>query len=1651
MGWFSMGLAAHAKTAQAIVFVFLAAHQGLVAGEPVSDWLPRCAPECRDGRDLTGTLPTTIGTYGLTRLDVYINSPIHGTLPTELGDLTGLTRIWFHNNVLTGSLPTELCRLSNLEAALEISENSLTGSMPTCLGRLSKIEVLSLYANELRFFIPTEIGRMAGLDRLWLHRNSLNGTIPTQIGQMPSLRWLHLSDNSLIGPIPSEVGASGTASLQYLDLDGNALNGSVPTQIGRLTELRRLHLFGNALTGSIPTQIGACTQVADMALDSNSLTGHIPSEVARMAALEQLYLFSNSLSGSLPAAHLGGLTSLAQLRIYNNALGGPIPAELGLLSTSLLQILAYGNALTGTLPSELAKLTRLQTLNLADNRLFRDLDQGLDQLYLDREPWKLLPDSLISLDLSGNSLSGTVPEDIDEGLPKSLTFLSLANASLVGTLPDALERSGALVVLDLSRNAWSGTLPAFVARTTIEVETLEYCAAGKQPPNKLPALFCEDCPVGSFKAEEGQADCTTCEDALGDALRTTQDPGATSSDACVCPPGTTFAPFVINGKVQCACPAGEGFDEFGRDCVPCPVGQYKDAAGNTLCRQCADLGAADLTTAEAGASSVDDCICPAGLFRADGKEGGDVSCKACDAVSMDCSAGGASLESLVLRPGFFRASSNTTDVRRCPIPEACVGGDGTTPAPGNALAAANGTEAAVVNYCAPHHMGPYCALCEEGFYLDADRRCAACRANSVVLAVAMVVAVAAVVAGVAWLGRRYPATAVTAKVIGRSLLAFVQAVLLVDRAYGAVLPDAFSSFLEPFRMLSFDGLLSAGLSCYGFGGYHATLYAISLAPLGVFALSLAYHAWRLPRALKAGALCKLLLDACLPALLAAYVLLPSATTVIFSAWSFESIDTKAANQIHVLRADVSVVYDSPAHQGHLVPAGVAGAAYAAVPALIFAVLRRPDSPLRFLADGYAERVPWWEALESTRQLLLAGVTVVLGLSFRSQLDAADATPAQVTAYTSAAQIVFAIAVQVCFGYLAANVRPLESDVHHLVHTASHLALPLVQTFALANHLAALGGEGLLSEPLGAMMVAAVIAALALAPPALAVSAFRERAKTVLRDATTGARVRAVPPSDDYTFHAFLSHVWATGQDQVAVLKEALTDAQPGLRVFRDLDDLSDTGALEDLVRQTQVMVFFLSRGFFDSANCRREVLAAFRLDKPLVVVVETAEAHGGGSTAAAELRAECERCGDAEVAALAPRLFGDARAIVPWYREPAYGRASVLQVCEQLWRHGALEPAPPPTARGDAMSSLKLGLPPPWSLEPLMAASLAEAGLVAALQEHSLLSLTRTGLGRGTRAAKGPSEATGSAGGSSPSSSGDGSPGALQAYYLPEPAVDFAPVRLGWLLAARAAPHTEASMPFEDQVRRVPAAAAVLLLGPDTFGHGGVATTAASLNAFEIHLAGLAGDADALGEGPRLLLLPKGEAWGQRAPPGKVLPLGTLCEAIGVDLSRLQQLPDMGANRGGPLAAARDAIKAGNAVVVAWPKHPLLVRRVLAAVHSGLPLVTAILEGVPEAVSFRHVLHSAPVALREDAAASRALFGRIALPFRPGGAHEPVSLAALGGACRAALLGAPWHQQAQGRLFRRGRLPRALPNSPSSASGGRALAVAEVVPKQNPG
>jgi len=121
-------------------------------------------------------------------------------------------------------------------------------------------------------------------------------------------------------------------------------------------------------------------------------------------------------------------------------------------------------------------------------------------------------------------------------------------------------------------------------------------------------------------------------------------------------------------------------------------------------------------------------------------------------------------------------------------------------------------------------------------------------------------------------------------------------------------------------------------------------------------------------------------------------------------------------------------------------------------------------------------------------------------------------------------------------------------------------------------------------------------------------------------------------------------VWSTGQDQVAVIKRQLLRMVHGLSIFLDVDDLEDIGALERYIDETMVMLIFLSRGYFQSRNCLREVRAAMERARPIILVLETDETKGG--FALADAREECPE----ELRDFVFGASGDERAVIPWHR-----------------------------------------------------------------------------------------------------------------------------------------------------------------------------------------------------------------------------------------------------------------------------------------------------------------------------------------------------------------------------------------------------------------
>ena len=198
---------------------------------------------------------------------------------TVRGTPPRVTGLRLHPKNLTGTLPTALGSLTGL-IDLDLAANELTGSIPTQLGSLTKLQWLDLHDNQLSGGIPADLGDLGNLLQLDLRDNDLTGSIPTGLadsGDLGSLKDLFLANNALTGAIPTQLGNLST--LRYLRLDNNALTGSIPTQLGGLSNLQALYLHANTLTGSIPAELGNLSILRRLYVHDTGWTGTVPPGV----------------------------------------------------------------------------------------------------------------------------------------------------------------------------------------------------------------------------------------------------------------------------------------------------------------------------------------------------------------------------------------------------------------------------------------------------------------------------------------------------------------------------------------------------------------------------------------------------------------------------------------------------------------------------------------------------------------------------------------------------------------------------------------------------------------------------------------------------------------------------------------------------------------------------------------------------------------------------------------------------------------------------------------------------------------------------------------------------------------------------------------------------------------------------------------------------------------------------------------------------------------------------------------------------------------------------------------------------------------------------------------------------------------------------
>ncbi|CAO2838536.1 unnamed protein product [Amaranthus hypochondriacus] len=377
------------------------------------------------------------------------------------------------NNNLSGILPSWF----NNVYRVDLSSNNLFGSIRQTLGHnYCTIQWLKLSGNQLEGPIPSNIGKCIFLEHLDLYQNRLSGKIPRWIGEkLKRMTILRLQENKF-GEFLSGYPGRATIPkslckleyLEILDFQKNKLSGSIPNCWKDSANIRIINFSSNNLSGGIPCSLENLLKLKYLHLSSNKLNGVIPLCLKNLIKLQILNMGENELSGSIPKWIYPSFSGLQVLRLPKNKLNGTIPHNL--CNFSRLHILDLSlNQLAGNVPNCLGSLTGInlpitssnfnQHYNLSLPNIISDEENKIMETIagIEREYISVDQNLLATIDLSSNSLVGTIPEEFTSLY--GLIALNLANNHITGNILENIGDMRSLETLDLSGNKLCGRIP----------------------------------------------------------------------------------------------------------------------------------------------------------------------------------------------------------------------------------------------------------------------------------------------------------------------------------------------------------------------------------------------------------------------------------------------------------------------------------------------------------------------------------------------------------------------------------------------------------------------------------------------------------------------------------------------------------------------------------------------------------------------------------------------------------------------------------------------------------------------------------------------------------------------------------------------------------------------------------------------------------------------------------------------------------------------------------------------------------------------------------------------------------------------------------------------------------------------------------------
>ncbi|KAL8551139.1 hypothetical protein ACS0TY_000282 [Phlomoides rotata] len=265
------------------------------------------------------------------------------------------------------------------------------------------------------------------------------------------LRKLNLADIDFSGStLASEFGRLN--ALTHLDLSFTNFGGEIPMEFYHLSNLLSLDLSNLFSSGpqigcDVKMLFGNMTRLRVLLL-RNQHVSNSELPINTSSFLTNLDLGFTGLRGELPAT-LFEKPNLQILRLNNNSdLEGSLPKSLNRSNVNSIQGLDLsGTSISGTLPHSIGLMTNLNYINLSGCRFSGPIPESIGNIT-----------PLSYLFLRGNHLNGQLPDAVG-GLPH-LAHLDLSYNSIVGQLPDAVGGLPRLAHLDLSFNSFVGQIPS---------------------------------------------------------------------------------------------------------------------------------------------------------------------------------------------------------------------------------------------------------------------------------------------------------------------------------------------------------------------------------------------------------------------------------------------------------------------------------------------------------------------------------------------------------------------------------------------------------------------------------------------------------------------------------------------------------------------------------------------------------------------------------------------------------------------------------------------------------------------------------------------------------------------------------------------------------------------------------------------------------------------------------------------------------------------------------------------------------------------------------------------------------------------------------------------------------------------------------------